>query len=452
MFMRNKVDMLSGPIASGLLSMAVPIMIMNVLQNLFNIIDMTVLGKYANDTAVGAVGACGVLITLCTGLLVGVSTGANVVVAKRLGAHDQLGVEKAVGTSIATALAGGIALAFIGIALAEPLLTLINCPDSILPSAVLYFRLYFCGVPFQMLYNFSASILRASGDTKHPMYFFTFSGIVKVALNFLFIIFLDMTVDGVAYATIIANVISSALAFTMVIRSKDRIHFTFSALRFHLDELREILFIGIPAGLQSALYSLANAVISTAVNGFGENATTGIAIANQFDGVLYQISCATSYAATPYIAQNVGAGNIKRVKQAFLKAIFITVAFGASFGSLSAIFSGQLSSIMSSTPEVIAFSQQKMVIISSTYFICGINEVTGGVLRGLGKPIYPTIATMLFMCLFRFVWVYVIFPLCPNLTFLYLVWPIGWISSIIMLLAVYFPTISKLQKANEVTN
>lgn len=448
--MRNKVDMLSGPIASGLLAMAIPVMVMNVLQNLFNIIDMTVLGKFSNDTAVGAVGACGVLITLCTGLLVGVSTGANVVVAKRLGAHDQAGVERAVGTAIATALAGGIALAFIGISLAEPLLTLINCPDSILPSAVLYFRLYFCGVPFQMLYNFSASILRAAGDTKHPMYFLTFSGVLKVALNLLFIISFDMTVDGVAYATIVANVVSSALAFTTLIRSRDRIHFTFSALKFHLDELKEILFIGIPTGMQSALYSLANAVISTAVNSFGENATTGIAIANQFDGVLYQISCATSYAATPYIAQNIGAGNIKRVKEAFIKAIFITVAFGASFGSMSAIFSGQLSSVMSSTPEVIAFSQQKMVIISSTYFICGINEVMGGVLRGLGKPIYPTVATMVFMCLFRFVWVYMIFPLCPNLTFLYLVWPIGWIASILMLLAVYFPTISKLQKRSEV--
>ena len=448
--MRNKVDMLSGPIASGLLSMAIPIMVMNVLQNLFNIIDMTVLGKFSNDTAVGAVGACGVLITLCTGLLVGVSTGANVVVAKRLGAHDQAGVERAVGTAIATSLAGGIFLAFMGVALAEPLLSLINCPDSILPSAVLYFRLYFCGVPFQMLYNFSASILRAAGDTKHPMYFLTFSGFLKVALNLLFIISFDMTVDGVAYATIIANVVSSALAFTTLIRSRDRIHFTFSSLKFHLDELKEILFIGIPTGMQSALYSLANAVISTAVNGFGENATTGIAIANQFDGVLYQISCATSYAATPYIAQNIGAGNIKRVKEAFLKAIFITVAFGASFGSLSAIFSGQLSSIMSSTPEVIAFSQQKMVIISSTYFICGINEVMGGVLRGLGKPIYPTVATMVFMCLFRFVWVYMIFPLCPNLTFLYLVWPIGWIASILMLLAVYSPAISKLQKHSEV--
>ena len=178
-------------------------------------------------------------------------------------------------------------------------------------------------------------------------------------------------------------------------------------------------------------------MIVTAVNGFGENATTGISIANQFDGILYNICHAPSIAVAPYVAQNVGAGKIKRIKEILIKAIFIAVAFGATLGSLSAIFSRELSSIMSENPEVIAFSRQKMIIVSSTYFICGINDVLGGVLRGMGKPNIPTVSTLIYLCVLRFIWVYAIFPLVPNLTFLYTVWPIGWSLSIITLLVVY---------------
>lgn len=255
-----------------------------------------------------------------------------------------------------------------------------------------------------------------------------------------------MTVDGVAYATIISNLVAGLLALWALLKSKELIRLDFRNLQFDIKALKEILYIGIPAGLQSAMYSLANVVITTAVNSFGADATTGISIANQFDGILYQICYAPSLATIPYIAQNMGAGHVKRVKQTVVRAVLITTAFGATFGACSAIFSGQLSSIMSSSAEVIRFSQQKMVIISSTYFICGINEVMGGVLKGMGKPILPTIATFVFMCVFRFIWVYGIFPYCPNLTFLYLVWPIGWILSIITLLIAYSIRMGKLQK------
>jgi len=194
------------------------------------------------------------------------------------------------------------------------------------------------------------------------------------------------------------------------------------------------------------MYSFANVIITTTVNSFGPDATTGISIANQFDGILYQVACATSYATIPFVAQNIGAGQFSRAKKTVISSVGITTVLGASFGFLSAFFSKELSSVMSSTPEVIAFSQQKMIIISSTYFICGINEIMGGALKGIGKPIVPTIATFVFMCLLRFVWVYGIFPLCPNLTFLYLVWPVGWVLSIITLLIAYFPAMKKLEK------
>jgi len=257
---------------------------------------------------------------------------------------------------------------------------------------------------------------------------------------------LGMDVEGVGFATLVSTIVMFVLGFMALIKSRDIISVQFKQLKFDLKELKDILFVGVPAGLQGSLYALANVVITTAVNSFGADATTGISIANQFDGILYQISYAPSLAATPFVAQNIGSGNIKRVKKTVIRAMLITVAFGATFGMLSAIFSEQLSALMSSSSAVIAYSKQKMIIISSTYFICGINDVMGSVLRGMGKPVIPTISTLVYMCLFRFLWVYAIFPLYPNLTFLYTVWPVGWILSIITQLIFYFPTISKLQK------
>ncbi|MBE6965074.1 MAG: MATE family efflux transporter [Ruminococcaceae bacterium] len=445
MKMKN-VDMLSGSITKGLLSMSVPIMIMNVMQSIFTIIDMTALKHFSSDSSVGAIGVCGTLITLVTSLLVGVASGANVVVAKRIGQGDKEDTNKAAMTAILTAIVGGLILMIIGVTFAESFLKMTNCPESLLPKATSYFRIYFLGVPILMFYNFCASILRAIGDTKKPMIFIILAGFLKVVFTILFLMFTDMTVEGVAIATIISQLVASVLAFITILRNNDIIQLNFKQMRFYGKELKQMLFLGIPTGIQHALYSLANVVIVTAVNGFGANASTGLSIANQFDGILYQVSVAPSLAVMPYVAQNAGAGDIKRVKKIILRAILITVAFGASLGSLSAIFSGELSSIMSSNPEVIAYSRQKMIIVSSTYFICGINEVMGGILKGLGKPIIPTISTLIFMCLIRFPWVYFVFPLYPTLTFLYLIWPIGWILSIITQLFAYFPAISKLQK------
>ena len=443
--MKNKnVNMLSGSITKGLLALTIPIMVMNVVQNIFNIVDMTVLGNWVGDGAVGAVGASGMLITLCTCLLIGIASGSNIVVAKRMGERNSERMEKAVGTSMIVAIGGGVFLAIVGFLFAETFLKWTNCPDALLADATLYFRLYFVGVPFLMLYNFSAAILRAIGDTKRPMYFLLGCSGLKVLLNILFIRVFHMDVDGVGCATIISNLLVSTLCIIALRRSI--LQFRFRKMRFDMVELKAILHLGIPTGLQSACYALANVVITTVVNGFGPDATTGISISNQIDNILYNISCATSLAASPYIAQNVGAHNIPRAKKSLVRSIGITIVFGGTLGALASIFSGELASIMSSSPSVIAFARQKTMLISATYFLSGINEVMSGAMRGLGKPIIPTISTLIFMCLLRFVWVYAIFPLVPNLTFLYLIWPIGWVLSIIFLSIFYFPTIAKLQK------
>ena len=271
-------------------------------------------------------------------------------------------------------------------------------------------------------------------------------GVVKLVLNVALTSIFDVTVEGVAIATVFSNAVAAALVFLALCKGDGTIRFKPGYFKIYWEELKDILFIGVPAGLQSALYSLANTVISATVNTFGAAATKGVSIANQFDAVMYHVATAPSLAAVSFISQNVGAGNIKRAKESVYKSVLITIMFAATLGSLSAIFSPQLSGIMSSNPEVIKFSTQKMIIVSSTYFICGIKEVICATLRGVNKPIVSTITTFLYMCVLRFVWVYLIFPLCPNLTFLYLVWPIGWVLCIATDLLFCIPEFKRLER------
>lgn len=447
---KKEVNMLSGSITKGLLTISMPIMIMNVVQSLFNIVDMTVLKSFdPGGTAVGSVGVCGTLISLITGLMIGVSSGANVVVARFIGEGKPDKVERAVGTSIAISLAGGLAMLVIGVSFAEVFLRWTNCPEELLPYATLYFRLYFVGSPLLLLYNFCASILRSAGDSRRPMMYLIVGGIIKIVCNYICVAFLNMSVAGVAMATIVSWSISAGLGMRALIVGIGNVKLKFRSIRFYKRELTDILRIGVPAGLQKGLYSIANVIISSTVNSFGPDATTGISIANNFDGILYNISTAPALAVMPYVSQNIGAGNVKRAAKSVGRGILIAVALGGFFGALSAIFSGELSSIMSSNSAVIAYSRQKMIIISSTYFICGINEIMGSALRGMGRPTVATVATLIFMCAIRFPWVYAVFPLYPNLTFLYLIWPIGWVLSISMLLCFYFPTLKKLKQKQQ---
>lgn len=452
---KKEVNMLSSSITKGILAIAIPIMIMNVLQSVFNIIDMVILKMYDSDGgySVGAVGACGTLFSFITGLAIGIAAGANVVIAKYIGKGDKEEVDKSVGTALVISVIIGVALLIIGVAFAEFFLGLVNCPSTFFDKAVLYFRLYFLGMPFFTFYNFTAAILRSSGDSRRPMVHLTIGGVIKIVLTFLLVGVLKMEIVGVSVATISTWTITSVLDVITLIRDGGIVTVNFKKLKIYGKQLKEMLRIGIPTGLQQALYSVANLVIASAVNTYGldeitrANASTGVSIANQFDGILYQIAVAPALAVMPYVSQNVGAKNMKRAKESIWKGMLITLIFGGGFGALSAIFSAQLSSIMSSNPEVINFSQQKMMLVSSTYFICGINEILGAGLKGMGKPIIPMITTMLFMCAIRFPWVWFVYPLFPNLTFLYTIWPIGWVLSIIVVLCFLIPTSKKLQQS-----
>ena len=445
---KHDVNMLSGSITKGLWAISFPIMIMNVVQSLFNIIDMTILKEFdpGDGIAVGAVGVCSVLITLFTNLVIGIATGSNVVIARNIGKGDQEAVDRSVGSSVLFSLVAGSAMAAIGIICAPLLLHWNNCPSDLFGDATLYFRLYFVGFPIIMVYNFTASILRSSGDSRRPMVYLTAGGVLKVALTLLFTAVFHMGVAGVALATIFSQSLPCFLGLRALTKNQGAVKFRKEYFRFYKEELLDILRIGIPTSIQRVVYSFANVLITATVNSFGSAATTGVSIANQYDGILYNITTAPSLAVMPYVSQNIGAGNVKRATQSVWKSILITTGLGVVFGSLSAGFSGPLASIMSSDPTVISFAQQKMVLISSLYFVQGINEIFGAALRGMGKPTVATVCSFLYMCAFRFVWVYFIFPLCPTLTFLYLVWPIGWALCIITMLFVYFPTVKKLKE------
>ena len=435
---KNNVNMLSGSIIKSLIALIIPIMLMNVFQSLVSIIDMPVLGKLVNDDAVGAVGTFGTLITLITGLIIGVSTGANVVVAKHIGAGNQEKAERSVGTALFFAVIMGLLLAAFGIAFAEPLLIAINCPESLLKMSTAYFRLYFLGVPFLFLYNFSASILRSIGDTKRPMYYMSIGGVLKIILNFSMIKIFNLTVEGVGIATVVSWLVAGFLCLRILMKPNSKVHFKFKHFRFYFKELGNMLYIGIPLGLQSVMYSFANVAITATVNAIGPEATKGMSIANQFDGLMYQIAMAPSYAIAAYVSQNIAAKNVKRAKQSVNNAILITFVMGASLGGLMAVCSHYLCSIMTQNPIVIEYAGQKMHLISPLYFMHGIAEVLGSALRAMEKPIFPTITTLAFMCGIRFPWVWFVYPLLPNLTFLYLIWPIGWVLSIATLSIVYF--------------
>ena len=296
-----------------------------------------------------------------------------------------------------------------------------------------------------MIYNFCAAILRSAGDARRPMLFLTWGGMLKIILTYVFVAVLELGVAGVAFSTIISWTFTAVLGICALMRNKGILKLKVNRIRFYKNDVVKVLKIGIPAGMQQALYSVANVVITATVNSFGTKATTGISIANNFDDVLYQICVATSLAVMPYVSQNVGRGDIKRATQSVTRGIGITVGLGLTFGMISAGFSGQLSSIMSSDPEVIAFARQKMVIISSTYFIYGINEILAAALRGMGRPTIATVTTLLYMCTMRLAWVYLVFPHFRNITSLYIIWPIGWVMSIITLLLFYIPTVRKLK-------
>lgn len=447
---RNEVNMLSGSIVKALFTISLPIMIMNIINSLFNIIDMTILKSFSPEDSfvVGAVGICGTPTSLIINFAIGLSIGANAVIARYIGANDHERTEKAVGATVFFSLVCGFAMLVLGVLLSKDVLVLVGCADELLADATLYFRLYFLGIPLFILYTFLTAIFRSVGDTRRPMLYIITGGAAKIMLTYVFVGIFNMSIIGVALSTIISWLITAALLLITLIRSDFAVKLYLSRIRFYHKEILNIIKIGLPAALQNACYSIANVSVAAEANSFGAAATTGVSIANNYDSVLYNITYSPSLAVLPFMSQNIGAGNVKRAKKAVWRGILIATSLGLFFGSLSAIFSGQLSSIMSSNPDVIRFSQQKMILISPLYLLNGISQIFCEGLRVMKKPVVPTIYSFLFYFALRLVYIYLVFPMLReynNLSLLYLAWPISWISAIIFLLSFYLPTAKKFK-------
>ncbi|MED9820482.1 MAG: MATE family efflux transporter [Christensenellales bacterium] len=431
------MDMTQGHMLTQVLVFALPIMLSSILQLLFNAADTIVVGRFSGNEALAAVGSVGSLNNMIISLFIGLSVGANVLVARYTGSRSDAAVSDTVHTSVLLALVGGVALMLVGIALARPLLELMGSPDDVIELAILYVRIIFLGMPVQMLYNFCAAILRAVGDTKRPLYYLTVAGVVNVVLNLIFVIVFHMSVAGVALATILSQAISALMVTRALMQMEGPTRLYRSRLRFHADKLREIILIGLPAGIQSSVFSLSNVVIQSSVNSFGSVVIAGNAAASNVGNFVYQAMNTFQQAITCFAGQNIGARKPRRILTAMKVCLFWAVLFGLVLGLLSCVYGAQLLALFSSDPAVIAAGLERMYIVCGPYFLCGMMDVMTGVLRGIGYSLLPMIVSILGACVFRLFWVFTVFAIAPTMTCLMLSYPVSWLLTFAVLLIIF---------------
>ena len=427
--MRKKsyeMDMCSGPILSKMLVFAIPLMLSSILQLLFNAADIVVVGRFAGSNALAAVGSTSSLINLLVSVFNGLSIGVNVLVARYLGARDAQNTRETVHTAVLVSIVSGLILVVLGISLAAPLLSLMGTPDDVLPLSTLYIRIYFAGMPFTMLYNFGSAIMRSTGDTKRPLYFLAFAGVVNVVLNLILVVFFNMSVAGVAIATVVSQAISAILVMICLLRMDGLCRVDIKQLRIYKDKLVSMIRIGLPAGLQGALFNISNVLIQSSVNSFGSVAMAGNSASANIEGFIYMGMNAIYQTVLSFISQNLGAKQYKRITRVAVTGVSLVAIIGVALGGLALLFDAPLLSIYSDTAEVVEFGLKRMWIIAPTYFICGMMDVIMGCNRGLGYSIMPMIVSLAGACGFRILWIFTVFATNPTLETLYTSYPISW--------------------------
>ncbi len=426
-----QMDMTRGPILKQVVRFAFPLMITGILQLLYNAADIVVVGQYSGSEALAAVGSTGSLINLLINIFMGLSVGTSVTVAQQQGAGDRSGVQRTVHTSVALALVSGISVGVFGLFMARPLLVWMGSPENVIDASTLYIRIYFAGMPANMLYTFGSAILRAVGDTKRPLYFLTFAGLVNVALNLLFVIVFHMSVAGVALATIISQAISAVLVVRCLVHDTGSVRLSLRQIRFHRSSLGPIFRIGLPAGIQGSLFSISNVLIQASVNSFGSVVMAGCAASSNLEGFVYMSMNSVSQACLTFVGQNVGARQYRRVRRTLWVCLTTVTVVGLVLGGLFAFFGGTLLSVYNEDPEVIRQGLIRLTIISTTYFLCGVMEVVAGQLRGLGYSLFPMITTLAGVCGFRILWVYTVFAQYQSLDVLLWSYPISWAITVV---------------------
>ena len=426
---KYELDMCSGPILKKLLVFTLPLMLSSILQLLFNAADIVVVGRFAGDNSLAAVGSTTALVNLLTNLFVGLSIGANVTAARLYGAKQNDALSRTVHTSIAVSLISGVILTFIGFFGAEKMLVLMSTPPEITELAAVYLRIYFLGITALMVYNFGSAILRAIGDTKRPLYYLMASGAVNVVLNLIFVICLKMDVAGVALATVISQCLSAALVVRCLMKEQGAIRLILRSIKIHRQELLSIIRIGLPAGFQGIVFSLSNVVIQSSVNLFGNVVFAGNSAAANIEGFVYVAMNSFYQAVLSFMSQNFGAGNYKRLNKILITGELCVTAVGLLLGNLAVIFGEPLLRIYSDSPEVIAAGMVRLRYISRLYALCGIMDVLVGALRGIGCSIMPMIVSVIGACGLRLLWIATVFamPEYHSVETVYLSYPITWI-------------------------
>lgn len=423
---KYEIDMCNGPLLSKILIYAIPLIASGILQLLFNAADMVVAGRYAGSEALGAVGATSSLINLLINVFIGMSVGTNVLAAHFYGADRKEELGQTVHTSIALSLISGVILGIVGFSLAKPLLSLMGTPDDILPHAVIYMQIYFIGVPGMLLYNFGSAILRAVGDTKRPLYYLLFAGVINVLLNLFFVIVLGIGVAGVALATILSQFISAALVIRCLIKEEGAYHLDVHSIRLYPDKVVRILRVGLPAGFQGAVFSISNVLIQSSVNSFGSIAVAGNTAAQNLEGFVYNAMNSFHQTALSFTSQNMGAKKMDRVKKIMWICVGCVTVLGMGMGFAGLYFANELLSIYSTDASVVAYGYQRLFIILSTYFMCGVMDVMVGSIRGMGYSIMPMIVSLLGACGLRVVWIFTVFAFYRSPQVLYISYPVTW--------------------------
>ena len=441
----HSIDMCSGSIAKKMIVFALPLMLSGILQLLFNAADVIVVGKFAGDASLAAVGSTTSLINLTTNLFIGLSVGANVLTANYYAADKEDDLKSTVHTSMTLSIIGGIILTVSGVVFAPYILHLMNTPDDVIELATIYLRTYFCGMTAVMVYNFGSAVLRAIGDTKRPLYFLTLAGVINVCLNLIFVIKFNLGVLGVGMATVISQIVSAALIVVCLIKEESSIKLHISKLKIDTHKLLRIIKIGLPAGIQGMLFSLANIVIQSSVNSFGTVVMAGNSASQNIEGFAFTSMNAFHQAAVSFTGQNAGARKYNRINKILFTALGYVLIVGILFCIIYIAFGEHLIGLYTDSPEVVSAGVKRLIIIAASYAVCGMMDVVVGSLRGLGYSFMPMIVSLIGVCALRLIWLATVFQLeqFHKVEIIYYTYPISWTVTLIAHLICFF-TVKKL--------
>lgn len=435
---KYEIDMCNGTIMDKLISFSLPLMLSGILQLLFNAVDIVVVGRFTGSQALAAVGSTTALINLFINLFIGVSLGANVLAARYYAAGKQKEMSETVHTAMLFALISGCVMVLAGLFFSRGALELMDTPDDVISQAALYMKIYFMGMPFFMLYNYGAAILRAVGDTKRPLLFLVISGAANAALNLLLVIVFSMGVAGVAVATVISQCISCVMVLSCLIRTESSYQLSLKKLRIRPAYLLQIFQVGIPAGIQSTVITFSNVLLQSSVNSFGSTAMAGYTAANNIFGFLYTSINSVSQACMSFTSQNYGAGKKKRMDLVLRDCLILTVVIGLLMGGGAYLFGPELLHIYTSDEAVITCGMEILLYTTVTYFLCGIMDLIPGALRGMGRSAVPMLLSVIGTVGTRIIWIYLIFPAYRSLAVLFISYPVSWLATIIMQAACFF--------------